>query len=204
MSGSTTISSDDHRVGFAKERLAGLSRLLDALSPEAVAKVLALMEDAYRGQKRVFIMGNGGSAATASHMACDLGKTILPIARRETADRFRIISLTDNVPWMTAISNDHGYDYVFSEQIRNLLQEGDLLIAVTGSGNSPNILEGCKAAKDLGATVVAFLGFDGGQTKELADAYVLVPSEDYGYIEDLHLVLHHLLTAYFIDLLLDH
>lgn len=203
MGSQKVAESENRRIEFARQRISGLSGLLDALSAEAVAEVIALMEEAYRQQKRVFIMGNGGSAATASHMACDLGKTILPIARRDTADRFRVISLTDNVPWMTAISNDHGYDYVFSEQIRNLVQEGDLLIAVTGSGNSKNIIEGCKTAKALGATVVAFLGFDGGETKGLADTYVLVPTDDYGYIEDLHLVLHHLLTAYFVDLLLE-
>ena len=107
------------------------------------------------------------------------------------------MALTDNVPWMTALANDLGYEHIFSEQLKNLVQKGDVLIAISGSGNSPNIVKGVQAAKALGATVVGILGFDGGKVKDLVDTSVLIRSDNYGYVEDLHMVLDHLITAYF-------
>ena len=127
---------------FAREYLEGLKKCLDTLSLEQVAEVIGCLEEVYREGKQVFIIGNGGSAATASHMACDLGKNILPRGMEETARRFRVVALTDNVPWMTALANDLGYEHIFSEQLKNLVQEGDLVIAISGSGNSPSIMGG--------------------------------------------------------------
>ena len=129
-------------------------------------------------------------------MACDLGKVILP-EEGDTAPRFRVTALTDNVPWITALANDLGYEYVFSEQLKNLLHKGDLVIAISGSGNSPSIIEGIRVAKSLGAKVLGILGFDGGKADEMVDASIIVRSESYGYIEDVHMVLDHLITAYF-------
>lgn len=107
------------------------------------------------------------------------------------------MSLTDNVPWMTALANDLGYEHIFSEQLKNLVQEGDLVIAITGSGNSRNIVEGVKAAKAMGAKVVGLLGFDGGEVQGMVDACVVVENMKYGYIEDIHLILNHLVVEYF-------
>ena len=186
----------DGRVEFARGYLEGLKKCLDALSLEAVAEVIGCLEEAYREGRQVFIIGNGGSAATASHLACDLGKNTLSTEGRETARRFRVVALTDNAPWMTALANDLGYEHIFSEQLKNLVQEGDLLIAISGSGDSPNIVEGVRAAKALGAKVVGMLGFDGGKVRGMADVCVVVESNEYGYIEDVHLALAHLMTAY--------
>ena len=184
------------KVQFAREYLEGLKKCLDTLSLEQVAEVIGFLEEAYREGRQVFIIGNGGSAATASHLACDLGKNILPKEGREAARRFRVMALTDNVPWMTALANDLGYEHIFSEQLRNLVQEGDLVIAISGSGNSPNIVEGVRAAKALGAKVVGILGFDGGKVRGMADACVVVESDTYGHVEDVHMALDHLVTAY--------
>lgn len=107
------------------------------------------------------------------------------------------MSLTDNTPWITALANDIGYEYIFSEQLKNLVKQNDLVIASSGSGNSPNILEGLKAAKFLGAKTVGILGFEGGKAKAMVDSYVLVETDNYGHIEDIHLILNHLITAWF-------
>jgi len=193
--------SEKWRMEFAREYLEGLKKCLDALSLEQVAEVIGYLEEAHREGRQVFIIGNGGSAATASHMACDLGKNILPREGRETTRRFRVMALTDNVPWITALANDLGYEHIFAEQLKNLVQEGDLVIVISGSGNSPNIVEGVRVARALGAKVVGILGFDGGKVREIVDACVIVGNENYGYIEDVHMSLDHLFTAYFRTLL---
>jgi D-sedoheptulose 7-phosphate isomerase len=148
---------------------------------------------AYRNNKQVFLLGNGGSSSTASHMAADLAKnTIGPNMKR-----FRIVSLNDNAAIMTALANDLGYENVFSEQLTNLVQAGDVLIAVSASGNSPNVLKAMKYARSRSAEVVGLLGFDGGAAAELADLALIVPSNHYGVIEDVHLIVNHILVDYF-------
>ena len=140
-------------------------------------------------------MGNGGSASTASHMAADLAKNTIGANMR----RFRIMSLNDNVPLMTALSNDLGYHRVFTEQLMNLIRPGDVLVVISGSGNSPNVLRAVDYARDQCAQVVGLLGFSGGRAAELCDTAVVVDSEDYGVIEDAHLILNHILVEYFRD-----
>ena len=194
---SESRESDTRRVHFAHEWLGGLKECIDVLSLEQIAEVIGYLDAAYQEGRQVFIIANGGSAATASHMACDLGKTILPEDGRETTRRFRVMALTDNVPWMTALANDLGYEHVFSEQLRNLAQREDLVIAISGSGNSQNIVEGVRVARTLGAKVVGVLGLDGGDLRDLVDAYILAGSDKYGYIETVHSALDHLFTAYF-------
>lgn len=188
--------SKNRAIGFSREYLEGLKKCIDSLLLEEVAGVIRCLDEAYQEGKQVFIIGNGGSAATASHMACDLGKVILPEAG-DSSPRFRVMALTDNTPWITALANDLGYEYIFSEQLKNLAHKGDLVIAISGSGNSPNILEGIRVAKSLGAKVLGILGFDGGKAEGMADASIIVRSENYGHIEDVHMVLDHLVTAYF-------
>jgi D-sedoheptulose 7-phosphate isomerase len=182
-------------IPFAQTYLAGLVTCLDALLLERVAGVIVRLLKAYRAGRRVFIVGNGGSAATASHMACDLNKTVL--GDHQSAQGLRVICLSDNVPLLTAWANDVGYDIVFARQLRGWIEAGDVLIAITGSGRSPNIIEAAKVAREAGATVIGFLGFDGGQMRSLADEVVLVQSDNYGHIEDIHMMLDHLITAYF-------
>ncbi len=196
-----SLASVDTRRAILEYRT-GLQAVLDTLSIDDVHELIGYLDDAHRQGRQVFIVGNGGSAATASHMACDLAKTVLGPGIAPQARRFRVIALTDNVPLLTAWGNDVSYDTVFAEQLRNLANSGDLLIVITGSGNSPNIVEAVRAARDLDLKAVGLLGFAGGAVKELLDHSVVVESEQYGYIEDVHMILTHLVTAYFKQALL--
>ncbi len=187
----------EERMEFAAAYLRGLQACIQALPLDQVARVMDCLEDAFGTGKHVFILGNGGSASTASHMACDLAKNTFAPQDGETTQRFRVMALTDNAGWMTALGNDLGYEYIFSEQLRNLVHPGDVVIAISGSGNSPNVLQAVQVAKSLGATTIGLLGFGGGALRTMVDHYVLVGSDNYGHIEDLHLVLNHILVAYF-------
>lgn len=178
---------------YAKNYIKDLKKVLDKINPEDVKKVSDVLYKAYLEDKQVFIMGNGGSAATASHFACDLGKGTIVLNKK----RFRVISLNDNTPLVMALSNDCGYDAVFREQLSNLVNKGDVVIVITASGNSPNILEAVKYANDCGATTVAFTGFGGGKVKNMAKISIVVDSRDYGPVEDVHVVLEHLISTYF-------
>jgi D-sedoheptulose 7-phosphate isomerase len=180
----------DHYAAAYLERL---KVAIDQLPVERIDAVGEILYRAYRHDKQVFIVGNGGSAATASHLACDLGKNTISATRR----RFRVTSLNDNMPLVSSLANDLGYEHVFSEQLKNLIRPGDVLISITGSGNSPNILRAMKYARERAATNIALLGFDGGRALRLADEYVLIPVDDYGVVEDLHMVVDHILTEYF-------
>lgn len=186
------MSGDSLRpyVGDYFERL---KTVMDTMPVERVEAMGEILFQAYRHGKQVFIIGNGGSGATASHMACDLGKNTIAPNRQ----RFRVMSLNDNMPLLSALANDLGYDRVFSEQLVNLIRPGDVLIALSGGGNSPNIVEAMRYARSRAATVIALLGFDGGEAVSLADEHVLVPADDYGLIEDAHMILGHVLTGYF-------
>ena len=178
---------------FVSDYVDRLKYAIDQVPHDRVAAMGEILYRAYRHNKQVFIVGNGGSAATASHMACDLGKNTISPNR----PRFRVLSLNDNVALVSALANDLGYEHVFSEQLKNLIRPGDVLISITGSGNSPNILRAMEYARERAATNIALLGFDGGRALALADEYVLVPVHDYGVVEDLHMVLDHILTEYF-------
>jgi D-sedoheptulose 7-phosphate isomerase len=193
----TVRDSGDEVRAFIGHYLTGLQAAVDALPRDELQAALACVERAYDAGQQVFIAGNGGSAATASHMACDLAKSTLGRSGAPRAKRFRAIALTDNVPLLTAWGNDVGYDQVFAEPLRNLGRPGDLLIVITASGNSPNILAAVGAARELGLVSLGLLGFDGGAVRGLLDHSVVVPSDNYGYIEDVHLMLNHLITAFF-------
>jgi len=172
---------------------ARLVEALSALPREPIARLGTILLRAYQNDKQVFTLGNGGSSSTASHMAADLAKnTIGPNMRR-----FRILSLNENVAIMTALANDIGYEHVFSEQLIDAIRPGDVLIAVSASGNSPNVLEAIRCASRVSAEVVAVLGFNGGRAAQLADTAIVVPSHDYGIVEDVHLMINHMLVEYF-------
>jgi D-sedoheptulose 7-phosphate isomerase len=171
--------------------LEDLKSLLSRLPVSSIEDVISTLLYARFNHKQVIIMGNGGSAATASHFACDLGKGTL----KPGLPRFRVIALTDNVPLFSALANDFGYDQVFSEQLRSLVQPGDLAIGISGSGNSPNVLNAILAAHELGAITIGFVGFDGGQLKSMVDLCVHVPSHCMEQVEDVHLILEHLLST---------
>jgi len=171
-----------------------LKSVLDGLDFDAIARFADRLEAARLAQRTVFFVGNGGSAATCSHFVNDLVKS----CRRMGQPGFRAISLTDNVALMTAIANDDGYENVFTGQMTDLFRKGDVLVAISASGNSPNVLAAAKTAHELGGEVVGITGFDGGELRRLSDCVVHVPSEkgEYGPVEDVHMILDHLLTSY--------
>ncbi len=198
MTDPTTAARRDFVSGYLSE----IRRCLDALPRGDVARFVECLERAYHEDRQVYLIGNGGSAATASHMACDLAKNVYPPPSTGPVRRFRVTSLTDNVALITALANDCGYDRIFSEQLHNLLQAGDLLIAVSASGNSPNVLDAIALARERRATTAALLGFGGGRAKDMVDVALVVNSDDYGHVEDLHLMLNHLVAAWMRQVLL--
>ncbi|HEU5377920.1 MAG TPA: SIS domain-containing protein, partial [Ktedonobacteraceae bacterium] len=150
-----------------------VAQMLDAISLPDLMKVLRILEKVYKDGHRIFIMGNGGSAATASHFALDLAKnTILP-----GAPRLKVISLTDHVPLITAWSNDTAYEHVFEEQLANLIEPGDVVIGISASGNSPNVINALCLARQSRAFTIGLLGANGGKIKEIVDAYILAPGQ---------------------------
>ncbi len=172
--------------------IAELNAVLAATPHHGIDAVMRALLTTYENDHMVYIAGNGGSAATASHFANDLAKaTIVPGQRR-----FRVIALTDNVPLLTAWANDSSYADAFSEQLIPLIRPGDLFVAISGSGNSENILRAADVARMSGATVVGFTGFDGGKLLKRCDACVFVPCNVMAQVEDAHLVIQHALCAY--------
>lgn len=166
---------------------------IEDIQLQEVVEVVEVLWEAYLHDRTVYIFGNGGSAATASHFACDLGKG----ASVEGMRRIRVLSLNDNISLMTAIANDISYEVVFKEQLPNLLREGDVVVAITGSGNSPNILEAVKYAREQGAVTVGIIGFGGGKLTGMVDYSITLPSTNYGYVESAHLFLEHCISLYF-------
>jgi D-sedoheptulose 7-phosphate isomerase len=144
----------------------------------------------------LLLAGNGGSAATASHMALDLGKSTLGRPPHHDVRRLRAISLADPSPVVTAWANDTGFGGVYAEQVRSLARPGDAVMLLSVSGDSPNVLAAARAARHVRATVIALLGHPGGAMRRLADIAVVVPSQDYGVVEDVHLAINHMITNY--------
>jgi D-sedoheptulose 7-phosphate isomerase len=170
---------------------------LRTISRPAIATAGERLLRAYREGAQVLVAGNGGSASTASHLACDLGKTILGVDPSARSSRFRVVSLADNVALLTAWANDVSYEAVFSEQVRTLGRPDDVLVLISVSGRSPNLLEAARVAREQGLATIGLLGFDGGPARDLCDAVILVPCDDFGHVESAHLVVGHLLTEWF-------
>ena len=148
--------------------LSELSSVLAAIPREPLLQIVAAIKKARLEKRHLFIFGNGGSSSTASHMACDFGKN----TRAADRPNLRVISLNDNMATLTAFANDEGYDVVFSEPLKSLAEPGDLAIAISGSGNSPNVLNGVKAAHAIGLMTIGLTGFKGGKLKDLVDLNV--------------------------------
>ena len=150
-------------------------------------RAVELLRNARTRGATIYFCGNGGAASTASHFACDLGKnTVHP-----QKGRFRTIALVDNIPAVTAWGNDNGYDQIFVEQAKNLMRPGDLLVAISGSGNSPNVLLAAEYARSLGCAVIGLIGFQGGKLKALCDVALVVPGRTIEQAEDGQLILNH-------------
>lgn len=191
--------SSDQKIEFSKKYVEEVKATLSLLHHEDIANILNILEEAFLAGKRIFITGNGWSAATSSHMASDLQKTTLGKQphQKNSIHRFKAISLSDNIPIMTAWWNDEGYDHIFSEQLQVLWEHWDVVVIITWSGNSKNILTTIEKAKEMGITTIGFLWFDWGKAKEALHHHVLVDSMNYWPIEDIHMILDHLITWYF-------
>lgn len=169
--------------------LTELTRVLAAIPREPLLDLISVFRQAHLDRKRIFVFGNGGSAAASSHLAADLGKNvvlpgILPL---------RIISLTDNLATLTAYANDEGYEQVFAQPLRTLAEKGDLAVAISGSGNSPNVIHAVRVARELGLITIGLTGFDGGRLKDEVVYSLIVPSNCMEQIEDVHLIINHIL-----------
>ena len=176
-----------------------LKTLLDKLPLAQVRRAAEVLFRAYETDRTLFVFGNGGSAALASHMASDLGKaTHVPgPASLQGVKRLKVLALTDNVPLLTAWANDSSYENAFAGQIENFIQAGDVALAISGSGNSPNVLRALELARRAGATTIGLAGCGGGRMKALLDCPIVVPSHNMQQVEDAHLVLAHMI---FLDL----
>ena len=174
-----------------------LNETLSLLDIAQIGKILKVLLTAYRSGKRVFIMGNGGSASNASHFACDIGKGTLKRVYDKEEKRFKVYSLTDNVAQITAFANDLSYDDIFVQQLQNLVEKNDVVIALSGSGNSRNIIKALRYAKQQHAKTIGILGFmNGGKAAALVDLSIIIKSNKYGICEDIQLILNHILISW--------
>jgi len=171
---------------------ARVQAMLAGVDTKAIARVADVFYTAWLEGRTVYVVGNGGSAATASHMACDLSKGTAAPGR----NRLRVVSLADNVAWLTAIGNDIDYNSIFTEPLENQFRPDDVLLAISASGNSPNIVKAVEWANAHAGKTIAFCGFSGGRINQIAQVSVHLPSSDYGPVEDGHLILNHILVEY--------
>jgi D-sedoheptulose 7-phosphate isomerase len=185
---------------FISDYVSEMRTIAANLSIEDIGRVVELLFQAWENGHQVFICGNGGSAGTATHFACDLAKTTIVNGKK----RFRAYCLNDNIPLMSALINDNGFDNLFCEQLRNLYQRGDVLIGISvhgGAGKdkaglwSQNLLKAMQYVTDNGGRTIGFSGFDGGPMKELADACIVVPANSTPQVESFHLALEHLVCS---------
>jgi len=166
------------------------AQVIAGIDPDAVSRAAVVLVDAWKRDAGIFIAGNGGSAATASHLALDLQKA----GRGPGGRAARAVSLADNLGLVTAWANDVSFDRVFAEQLEALARPGDALVVISVSGSSPNLVSAVGSARRLGLTSMGLLGRTGGAVRDAVDVAVLVPSDDYGWVESAHVALHHILT----------
>lgn len=169
-----------------------LIKLIGEIDAEAFERFMQILLEAYRNDRQVFVAGNGGSAATANHFVCDFGKNAVQGEKR----RFRILSLADSIEKMTALGNDIAFEEIFRQQMINLMRPEDVLILVSASGNSPDLVRACEYAKEMNAKIVALAGFEGGKIKGFANVAMVAHSDSYERIEDIHLIILHMAVCY--------
>ncbi|MBW8000512.1 MAG: SIS domain-containing protein [Planctomycetes bacterium] len=175
--------------------LSQLKEVIDSLALEKVTHIIDLMTQAYNDSQQIFIFGNGGSGSTASHFACDINKGVCLGLKK----RFKVMCLNDNIPSILAYANDNSYDDIFVEQLKNFLAPNDLVIALSGSGNSANVLKAIQFSNKNHAHSIAFTGFDGGELAKTANHAIVVPVDDMQKVEDMHLVLTHMIMQILCD-----
>ena len=173
-----------------QDYISQLHKTLDELPEAQIIEMIDILHEARLSQRQIFIMGNGGSASTASHFVCDLSKN----TRKSHLPNFRVIGLADNMAVLSALANDEGYENVFAQQLVSFVHPGDVVIAISASGNSPNVLKAIEQANYMGARTVGMTGFDGGKLAKLVQINVHVPSHIIEHVEDIHLILEHVIT----------
>ncbi|HEY3826644.1 MAG TPA: SIS domain-containing protein [Bryobacteraceae bacterium] len=189
------MSAGNPFADFAIEYRSRLSSALDRVDTEKVAQAIDWLRQARDDGRSIFVCGNGGSASTASHFACDIVKG----ASYKQQQRFRIMALNDSLPTLTAYSNDVGYDCVFAEQLRNFAAPGDVVMALSGSGNSANVVNAIEYANSIGCRTIALSGRDGGKLAPMAQLSIHVAEPHMGRIEDAHLMVCHMICYYFME-----
>lgn len=196
-------------IEFIEKYFSEMSDIIKKISKDDISKVIDILFDAWKNDKKIYTMGNGGSASTATHFAADLAKTSIVEGKK----RFKVIGLTDNIPLMSAWINDNGFENLFTGQLENFIEPDDVLVGFSvhggsGSGNaglwSQNLLKAMKFAKDKGARAVGFSGFDGGMFKKICDACIVVPTNSTPQVESFHVVLHHLIIFRLIEKIKEH
>ena len=189
-----------NNISYISKYLDEVKKISDIISKEDINKAIEILNDARLKNKKIFVIGNGGSASTATHFACDLNKYTSVAGKT----RFRVISLEDNIPLLTALVNDEGWDSVYHYQLENLMDDGDYLIAISvhgGSGKdhaamwSQNLLRAAKYVQQRGGKVIGLVGFDGGALRNLADACITVPIDSTPQVEGFHLILTHMICS---------
>ena len=174
---------------------ADVLKAIETIDLEKVGEAIDLLIGARKEGRHIFVCGNGGSASTASHFVCDMVKG----ASFGRDKRFRIMALTDSLPTITAYSNDVSYDCVFAEQLKNFAEPGDVVMAISGSGNSPNVLRAMEYAQEIGCRTIALTGRDGGKLAPLAEVNIQATNPHMGRIEDMHMIVMHMICYYFMD-----
>ena len=181
---------------WINDYLAAQKRAVDSIPAEAVEGIVGLLRNAFLEDRRIFCIGNGGSAANSSHFATDLGKG----SSDAVGKPFRVISLTDNTSWITALGNDYAYEDIFVRQLQNYARSGDVLIGVSVSGNSPNCVKAFQWAADHGVSTVALVGAKRGRMEELGDHVIVIDDTHYGRVEDTQMHILHMLCYAFMEI----
>lgn len=186
---------------FIKSFATKVEKALEALPVEEIARAMSILEACYERDGRIYVFGNGGSLAIATHWVSDINKTIFSHHLDRPGRRFQAVRLPSTESEITAWANDVGYDMIFAGPLRNYVQEGDVIIAISSSGSSPNIVKAVELAKGNHIPVIGLSGFDGGKLNQLADAKILVKTEkgEYEVVESVHGTVMHLITKYFKD-----
>jgi D-sedoheptulose 7-phosphate isomerase len=182
-------------VSFASRYRSEALKAIESIDLEKVGQAIEILAQARAEDRHIFVCGNGGSASTASHFVCDMVKG----ASFGRQARFRILALTDSLPTITAYSNDVSYECIFAEQLKNFAAPGDVLIAFSGSGNSPNVLRAVEYGNSIGCRTIALTGRDGGKLGPLAQLNIHVPTSHMGRIEDAHMIVAHMIGYYFME-----
>lgn len=188
------FNANSQAKAYSKAYTDNLIDILNQLDHQAIADITAAFERVHHQKKRIYFAGNGGSASTCGHFVNDFHAG----SKRHGGGGYRLIDLTSNIASLTALANDVGYDHVFSHQLEGIIEEGDALVVISASGNSPNLIKAVQAAKAHKAMTIGLLGFDGGALKKACDSCLVIPTApgQYGPVEDVHLIINHLISTF--------